>query len=134
MAYFGNLCSKIDKTWFQDFSILSCIFQRLISLLFHIFPQELQEHRLFCSFYLMNQLSIIQQLGFESKSEFAVEQNKIIVLQFHLLFPWWFEYSLKLLLCIPIFCYNWHFLIQLSHMPHPNTRGAYFESLARGQN
>ena len=24
--------------------------------------------------------------------------------------------------------------IQLSHMPHFNTRGAYFESLARGQN
>ena len=45
-----------------------------MSLVFHIFPQELQEHRLFCSFYLMNQISISQQLGSESKSEIAVEQ------------------------------------------------------------
>ena len=45
-----------------------------MSLVFHIFPQELQEHRLFCSFCLMNQISISQQLGSESKSEIAVEQ------------------------------------------------------------
>ena len=46
----------------------------LMSLVFHIFPQDLQEHRLFGSFCLMNQISTIQQLGSESKSEFAVEQ------------------------------------------------------------
>ena len=69
-----------------------------MSLVFHIFPQELQEHRLFlfCSFCLMNQISIIQQLGSGSKSEFAVEQI------------FYFPDDLNIFkscFCIPIFCY-----------------------------